>query len=217
MRTGLPGAVQQILVADPRPRVVISNRKHDYDHHRRHSALGVATFSPLRCHLHPPMNDSHRLVGQLPGSGHANMADRRGRSVYAPHAFTVFIAAQMFSVFHFGLTANNAHTLSTDPRHPVKVSRPVSSQAITNLGIRISSHGCPSSVCLTKRFFSYWARADEPASMRPRRSERLQTVPTVPHPLQAGGNRFVHRGCFIEDVRRREPPFGYGVDCRRRR
>ena len=60
-RTGLPGAMQQILVADPRPRVVISNRKHDYDHHRRHSALGVATFSPLRCHLHPPMNDSHRL------------------------------------------------------------------------------------------------------------------------------------------------------------
>lgn len=62
------------------------------------------------------------------------MADRRGRSVYAPHAFTVFVAAQMFSVFHFGLTANNAHTLSTDPRQPVKFSRPVSSQAITNLG-----------------------------------------------------------------------------------
>ena len=59
-------------------------------------------------------------MDQLPGSGHANMADRRGRSVYAPHAFTVFIAAQMFSVFHFGLTANNAHTLSTDPDTPLR-------------------------------------------------------------------------------------------------
>jgi len=38
-------------------RVVISDRKQDYNEHRRHSALGYQAPA-LRCRLHPPMNDS---------------------------------------------------------------------------------------------------------------------------------------------------------------
>ena len=39
-------------------RVVVTDWKHDYNHHRRHSSLGLPTASRLRCHLYPPMNDS---------------------------------------------------------------------------------------------------------------------------------------------------------------
>ena len=38
--------------------VVISDWKHDYNHHRRHSFAGLPTTSPLRCHLYSSMNDS---------------------------------------------------------------------------------------------------------------------------------------------------------------
>jgi hypothetical protein len=41
--------------------VVISDWKHDYNHHRRHSAPGLPTARPLRRQLHPPMNDARPL------------------------------------------------------------------------------------------------------------------------------------------------------------
>jgi transposase InsO family protein len=40
-------------------RVVISDWKDDYNHHRRHSSLGYLPPAPLRGHLYPSMNDSH--------------------------------------------------------------------------------------------------------------------------------------------------------------
>ena len=52
-------------------RVVISDWKHDYNHHRRHSSLGYQPPGPLRCHLYPPMNDSRSPWTNSPGSGQA--------------------------------------------------------------------------------------------------------------------------------------------------
>jgi putative transposase len=43
-------------------RFVITDWKHDYNHHHcRLSAPGYQPPSPLRCHLSPPLNDSHPL------------------------------------------------------------------------------------------------------------------------------------------------------------
>jgi hypothetical protein len=39
-------------------RVVISDWKHDYNHHAPFQP-GLLTASPIRFHLYPPMNDSH--------------------------------------------------------------------------------------------------------------------------------------------------------------
>ena len=40
------------------PRVVITDWKDEYNHHR-HSALGYQTPAELGCRLHPPITDSH--------------------------------------------------------------------------------------------------------------------------------------------------------------
>jgi len=44
-------------------RVVITYWKDEYDHHRRHSALGYEAPGRLRCRLYPPITDSDsRLI-----------------------------------------------------------------------------------------------------------------------------------------------------------
>jgi transposase InsO family protein len=59
-------------------RVVISDWKHDYNHHRRHSALGYHPPAPLRCHLSP----TNQRLSFAEAAG--QRAEHRARSLGTP-------------------------------------------------------------------------------------------------------------------------------------